>query len=517
MESRRTLGAALRVWSARIILVGALWGCAALPPNSFLDPTKVGRFGSEVGERGIRQVLTPRDTPPGVAGATEPAPEDLVPAYVEYRLGPGDVLQVTVQDLINPGQPYQAAVEVNPSGEIRLPVLGSVKVTGLSESDVEQEIANRLREANLLPRPIVLVIAQARRGQQYQILGAVARAGPYPIVEPDWRLLDAIAFAGDVSATARRAYVIRRTDTSGRAAPTAPRPAPTPTNELIIPPPDEALPASLSSSVGTGRRDDPPPPTRQDLADVMTPPAGTTKPAAASPPGADRPFPQLIFDPQTGEVIESRGVPPTPEPERAAEPAKPAGIGIDEPFDWNEVEELALDQRVIAIDLTELRRGNPRFNIVIRNRDVIEVPIDTGLYYMMGEIARPGAYPFGGRDITIKQAIAAAGGMTPLAFPSRCEIIRREPGTEKQLMISVNVDRIFAGLEDDFYLRDDDIVNVGTHFVAPFLFVIRNSFRFTYGFGFVYDRNFADKDAYNARINPDNLAIERASRRGLPF
>mgnify|MGYP000602846355 CR=1 FL=1 len=517
MGSRRTRGAALRAWSLRIILVATVWGCAALPPNSFLDPTKVGRFGSEVGERGIRQVLTPRDTPPGVAGATEPAPEDLVPNYVEYRLGAGDVVQVTVQDLISPGQPYQAAIEVNPSGEIRLPVLGSVKVAGLSESEVEQEITNRLREANLLPRPIVLVIAQARRGQQYQILGAVARAGPYPIPEPDWRLLDAISLAGDVSATARRAYVIRRADTARVSGPTAPRPASPPANELIIPPADEPLPATLASATGTGRRDDPPPPTREDLADVMTPPAETTKPAAGAPPAGEQPFPQLIFDPETGAVIEARGVPPTPEPAPPGAPPKAPGVEIDEPFDWEDVEELALDQRVIAIDLTELRRGNPRFNIVVRNRDVIEVPVDTGLYYMMGEIARPGAYPFGGRDITIKQAIAAAGGMTALAFPSRCEIIRREPGTEKQLMITVNVDRIFAGLEDDFYLRDDDIVNVGTHFVAPFLFVIRNSFRFTYGFGFVYDRNFADKDAYSARINPETLAIDRANRRGLPF
>jgi polysaccharide biosynthesis/export protein len=39
---------------------------------------------------------------------------------------------------------------------------------------------------------------------------------------------------------------------------------------------------------------------------------------------------------------------------------------------------------------------------------------------------------------------------------------------------------------------------VGTNALAPFLAAIRGSFRFTYGFGFLYDRNFAA--AENNRI-----------------
>ena len=47
-------------------------------------------------------------------------------------------------------------------------------------------------------------------------------------------------------------------------------------------------------------------------------------------------------------------------------------------------------------------------------------------------------------------------------------------------LLPVDLDAVYAGLEDDVLLREDDLVNVVTHFVAPFLFVIRNSFRFTY-------------------------------------
>ncbi|NUQ49608.1 MAG: hypothetical protein HUU27_06780 [Phycisphaerae bacterium] len=191
---------------------------------------------------------------------------------------------------------------------------------------------------------------------------------------------------------------------------------------------------------------------------------------------------------------------------------------MDRPFDWDSLPEYELTQRVIEIDADALQSGDPRMNIVIRDRDTIRAPFDTGVFYLMGEVNRPGVYGFGGRPITMKQALGAIGaGFTPLAWPSRVEVIRRERGTDKQITIPVNMDRVFAGLDEDVELQDDDLVNVGTHILAPFLFVIRNSFRFTYGFGFVYDRNFADKDAYSQRLNPEIAQQSRRASRGLPF
>jgi 5-formyltetrahydrofolate cyclo-ligase len=61
------------------------------------------------------------------------------------------------------------------------------------------------------------------------------------------------------------------------------------------------------------------------------------------------------------------------------------------------------------------------------------------------------------------------------------------------------------------------VVRVGTHAVAPLLAMIRSSFRLTYGFGFVYDRNFADIDAFGGQANPrDRRRSERAQRGLLP-
>jgi protein involved in polysaccharide export with SLBB domain len=502
-------------------------GCAALPPNSFIDPTKVGRFGwdGEAKEDKIRRILSPRETPPGVASATEPLAEDLIVSYSDYRIAPGDIVNLTILDLIDPGQPYAVNVEVSALGEIRVPELGSVKVSGLTEQELEQEFKARLKESGLLPRAVVSAFAQQKRGRTFNIVGAVRGPGLYPIGYPDTRLLEALAMAGDSDASARKAYVIRRE--GGYPGPEAVPPATAPAEQgWVIPPPMEATPAALGAGFAARVTYTPPereadsPPTQEELAEVLKPAPAETHPATrkAEPP-KEGAFPPFVFDPQTGHVRAAEpNAPAEPAPRPGSEPNVPQEPEkFEQPFDWEKVEDVGLEQRVIAIDVTELKNGNPRYNIVVRDRDVINVPIDTGVFYLMGEVNRPGVYAFGGRDITVKQALAISGGFGQLAWPQRCELIRREPGTDKQTTRLINVDAIFAGLEEDFFLRDDDVLNVGTHFVAPFLFVIRNSFRFTYGFGFVYDRNFADKDSIGGRANPESVRQQARAQRGLPF
>jgi hypothetical protein len=50
--------------------------------------------------------------------------------------------------------------------------------------------------------------------------------------------------------------------------------------------------------------------------------------------------------------------------------------------------------------------------------------------------------------------------------------------------------KVLALEQPDIYLKPNDVIFVGTHFIAPFLAAVRTSFRITYGFGFLYDRNF---------------------------
>ena len=78
--------------------------------------------------------------------------------------------------------------------------------------------------------------------------------------------------------------------------------------------------------------------------------------------------------------------------------------------------------------------------------------------------------------------------------------------------------RSSPGTQPDVVLKPNDTLNVGTNAIAPFMATIRNAFRLTYGFGFVYDRNFADIDSYGAKANPSDVRrAQRASMFGVLF
>ncbi|MCL2645497.1 MAG: polysaccharide biosynthesis/export family protein [Phycisphaerales bacterium] len=188
-------------------------------------------------------------------------------------------------------------------------------------------------------------------------------------------------------------------------------------------------------------------------------------------------------------VASTPAAPPPPMPPGI--PVPPVGSTVSPPSDVYSAIESLTTQRVIRIPVAQLRAGEARYNIIIRPGDVINVPtIEPGEFYMMGHVNRPGSYSLTGRKITLRQAIAAAGNLDSLAIPRRCELIRRI-GTNQEAIVQVNLQSIFDGEQADIFLKPYDVVNVGTDAIAPFLAVTRNAYRLSYGFGFVFDRNYA--------------------------
>jgi hypothetical protein len=175
----------------------------------------------------------------------------------------------------------------------------------------------------------------------------------------------------------------------------------------------------------------------------------------------------------------------------------------EDPFGWRQFDMSHL-ARIIAINLPKLKAAEARMNIIIRNGDVIQVPpLEGGEFYIMGEVLRPGAYSLMGRRVTLKQAVAAAGNFGALSWPNNSVLIRRI-GRDQEQMMAVLLNEIFAGREADVYLKPDDIVAVGSHWSTPFLAVWRNAFRMTYGFGFIYDRNYSERDFEIPLIAPSS-------------
>jgi len=215
------------------------------------------------------------------------------------------------------------------------------------------------------------------------------------------------------------------------------------------------------------------------------------------PPAEPEQPPQTEWIFQNGRWIH---VPPAPAqptiptirpPEEFVAPPQPKAPALP----W---EDEAGKTRLIKIPADKLLAGDPRYNIVIKPGDSIFVPVDiVGEFYIMGNVNRTGTVPLTGRPMNIKQAIAAAGGLGPLAWPKRCEITRRI-GTKKEQIVMVDLDKIYSGEQPDFFIKPHDLINVGTHATARWRAVLRNAFRATYGFGFVYDRNFADMDFVGA-------------------
>ena len=154
--------------------------------------------------------------------------------------------------------------------------------------------------------------------------------------------------------------------------------------------------------------------------------------------------------------------------------------------------------RLIKIPADKLMAGDPRYNIVIKPGDSIYVPVDViGEFCIMGNVNNQGYIPITGRPLTLKMAIAAAGGLGPLAYPKRCEVTRRI-GRKKEEIVMVDLDKIASGALPDFFIKPNDLINVGTHATSRWRAVLRNAFRATWGVGFVYDRNFALDNYYNS-------------------
>ncbi|MCC6534644.1 MAG: polysaccharide export protein EpsE [Burkholderiales bacterium] len=114
----------------------------------------------------------------------------------EYRLGPGDVVRISVYN--NPDLTTEA--QVTQQGRITFPLIGEIQIGGLEKGQAEQIIARRLGEGGFVVKPQVNVLVLGFKSQQISVLGQVNRPGKYPIEQAS-TLADLLAIAGGISQT----------------------------------------------------------------------------------------------------------------------------------------------------------------------------------------------------------------------------------------------------------------------------------------------------------------------------
>ena len=129
------------------------------------------------------------------ARAQQPASAEA--ARDDYLLGPGDAIRIQVFQ--NPDLTVEA--RVSEAGVISFPLLGALRIGGLSPTNVEKLIAQRLRDGKYLQNPQVTVNVTTFRSQQVSVLGNVTRPGRYPLETTGMRLSEVLSLAGGVAAT----------------------------------------------------------------------------------------------------------------------------------------------------------------------------------------------------------------------------------------------------------------------------------------------------------------------------
>jgi polysaccharide export outer membrane protein len=125
----------------------------------------------------------------------------------EYRVGPKDLLEITVFELPELNQ----TVRVSEDGSISLPLLGRVEIQGLTKEQLENRIAELLEE-RYLKKARVTVFIKEYQSKRVAVIGAVGKPGMYELIG-SVSLLEMISQAGGLTdQAASELYILRETE-----------------------------------------------------------------------------------------------------------------------------------------------------------------------------------------------------------------------------------------------------------------------------------------------------------------
>jgi protein involved in polysaccharide export with SLBB domain len=450
--------------------------------------------------------------------AEDVRPDDLIPDVSDYQIGKNDLVNITILDLMGEGTGETTkTVRVSETGMVSLPFISPVKAEDLTEHQLEDAITKAYEDAKLIKNARVTVQVAEARQRTFSVQGNVGAWGEYQITRPDFRMLDAMVTSHfpAVALGVDYAYVIRKVKSEEPTPPPAPETTTPETPETPQTPstPPATAPGDLLTPPSPQSQLDTPIQGRPLQMDSSTESSGGSSSGGSNnggllAPGADegasgviegKPAPSGNENPPPTVEPTSPTAPveqnpaeqtPMPPPAPMQEQVPPAVEPTPGTFEFNAPKE-PNDVRVIRVPIRLLReQGELKYNIVIRPGDMIWVPDPvTGIYYVGGHITRPGVFSLTGIPVTIKQAWIAGGGADDFAIPKRSELIRRL-GPNKEVVVRIDLAKIWKFEQPDIYLKPNDSLYVGTNAPASFIAAVRNSFRFSTGMGFLYDQNF---------------------------
>ncbi len=162
---------------------------------------------SKTGTSLLLDIENPADLLVGARSGGEKVVEEVKPESTfvkrgqeEYVIGGRDVLEITVYDEPD----LNRKIRVSNSGYISFPLIGDIKVAGLTAVEIEKIIESRLKQGYLVNPQVSINILEYKSNEIY-VLGAVNRPGAYPLMG-ETNLLEALSRAGGI-ATTREGYL----------------------------------------------------------------------------------------------------------------------------------------------------------------------------------------------------------------------------------------------------------------------------------------------------------------------
>ena len=143
---------------------------------------------------------TTASAPATTAGAT-------VMNRAKLRIGVGDLLDVSIYGVND----YHPEARVNESGDIDLPLIGTLRVGGATVEEAQNLVSKSLVEGGYFRDPHVTLLIKEFSSERVSILGEVAKPGVYSMVGTR-RLFDLISEAGGFSAKAGDEVTITHRD-----------------------------------------------------------------------------------------------------------------------------------------------------------------------------------------------------------------------------------------------------------------------------------------------------------------
>jgi polysaccharide biosynthesis/export protein len=207
-----------RWWWMTVAVAVVVAGCGAPRPTAPQGAALPGSASAGVGD-----VMSSRDRAGLESLALQRAK---LPANDGYRVGPDDLLDVRIPDLLDAtalpaaarggtgaasgpapvaaAPIFQDGLRVNGAGDVTLPLIGRVPVAGHTTTEIEHDLARRLVAAGVLRNPQVSVQVAEYRSRVVAVVGSVERPGLYPVTRAGATVADLIWAAGGPSKDAGR-------------------------------------------------------------------------------------------------------------------------------------------------------------------------------------------------------------------------------------------------------------------------------------------------------------------------